>query len=41
VRQARSFDYCKLRRPWFRHPSRQQRGAIALLNDEMSAAAML
>jgi len=35
------FNYRKLRRPRFGHPRRQQRGAVALLNDEVSAAAML
>jgi len=34
-------NYRKLRRPGFCHPSRQQRRPVALLDDEMSAAAML
>jgi hypothetical protein len=40
-RQARLFDYRKLRRPRFGHPRRQQRGAVTLLDYEVSAAAML
>jgi hypothetical protein len=41
-RQPRPVDDRKLCRPWFGHPSRQQRaGAIRLLNDKVVTAGML